>query len=145
MVLPNHDFYRKKILAATTALLTDAEDLSDRKQLSFVFIVDTGTLLNHGDRSQAELFECNKLCRGREPCVEQSIISVVSNGLRNLQELDHDIRILYLYKPPSLYSKGEVIADTGRSDQVILFERYKKTAVNRKEIFPSVHASIINR
>ena len=49
MILPNHDVYRKKILAATSALLTDAEDLIDREQFPFVFIVNTGALLDHGD------------------------------------------------------------------------------------------------
>jgi hypothetical protein len=62
MILPNHDVYRKKILAATSALLTDAEDLIDREQFPFVFIVNTGALLDHGDGIQAELFDCNKLC-----------------------------------------------------------------------------------
>ena len=49
MVLPDHDFYRKKILAATTALLTDAEDLFDGRLFSLVLIVNAGTLLDHCD------------------------------------------------------------------------------------------------
>ena len=52
-ILTDLDVYREKVLAAAAALFADTEYLPDGQLLSFVFVVNTGALLDHGDGIQS--------------------------------------------------------------------------------------------
>ena len=81
----DQDIYRKQIFAASPALLTDAEYLLDGELLSFVFIVNAGTLFDHGSGIPAKILDSEDLSRAGKPGIKQNIVRMVTGRLRILQ------------------------------------------------------------
>ena len=82
LVFSNHDVYRKQIFTASAALFADAEDLADGKLFPLVLIVNAGTLLNHGNGIQPQVFDRDKLGGIGEPCIKQNIVCALFCFLR---------------------------------------------------------------
>ena len=121
VLLSDHDVYGEQVFAPAATLLTDAKDLADRKLLPFVFIVNTGALLYHGDRVQPEGFDGNELGRAGEPRVKEDIVSLMPGRLSSLQKLNHHISSLHLCKLPAFRSEGTAIMLHNRANKAALF------------------------
>ena len=59
LTFTDHDIYGKQVFTAAAALFADAEDLVDGELFPFVFITDPGTLPDHRDRIETQLFYSN--------------------------------------------------------------------------------------
>ena len=98
-VFSDHYIYREQVLAAAAALLADAKDLVDGEPFPLVLIVYTGTLFDHGNGIQSEVFDGNELRRTGEPRVKQDVVCMVTSGSDSPRELDHDLYFAALSIP----------------------------------------------
>ena len=81
LFFPNRDIDREQIFATAAAFLTNAEYLLDGECFSFVFIVDAGTLFDHGNGIQAKILDGKELCGTGEPCVKQNVVGLMPGRL----------------------------------------------------------------
>ena len=98
-VFADHYIYRKQIFAAAAALLADAKYFINGEPFSIVLIVYTGTLPDHGNGIQPEVFDVNELRRAGEPRIKQDVVCMVTSGSGSPRELDHDLYFAALSIP----------------------------------------------
>ena len=58
-------------------LFTDVKDIIDGVPFSLVFVVYTGTFLDHGNGTQPKVFDSNELRRTGEPRAKQDVVCMV--------------------------------------------------------------------